>query len=104
MQKSLENIEKLNANKSSSSAQYGLTKFSDFTAEEFLDLQNNRATFRRDLRRAVPNRLRSAYGNDLPQIVDWRDKHVVSKVKHQKNCGACWAFAVSETIESMQVF
>uniref|UniRef100_A0AAR5NWS1 Cathepsin O n=2 Tax=Dendroctonus ponderosae TaxID=77166 RepID=A0AAR5NWS1_DENPD len=105
--KSLANIEQLNANKTKSSAQYGLTKFSDFTAEEFLDLQNNRARVRRDMRSAAQSRLkkvalRSAYEKELPQIVDWRNKNVVSKGKNQKNCGACWAFAVSETIESMQ--
>lgn len=46
---------------------------------------------------------RGTYWKDVPKKVDWRDKHVVSKVKFQGGCGACWAFAVTQTIESMQV-
>ncbi|ODM97411.1 Cathepsin O [Orchesella cincta] len=37
----------------------------------------------------------------LPEKVDWRTKGVISPVKHQKSCGACWAFSTVETVESM---
>lgn len=37
---------------------------------------------------------------DLPTSVDWRTQGVVSPVKDQGNCGSCWSFAASETIES----
>lgn len=30
-----------------------------------------------------------------------RDKHIISPVKNQLSCGACWAFSTVETIESM---
>ncbi|XP_054166422.1 procathepsin L-like [Oppia nitens] len=36
----------------------------------------------------------------LPQSVDWRDKHVVTPVKDQKDCSACFAFSAIDTIES----
>ena len=33
--------------------------------------------------------------------MDWRLNGSVTAVRDQKDCGACWAFAVVETVESM---
>eukprot|EP01035_Chromulina_nebulosa_P027029 gene27029-35477_t len=38
--------------------------------------------------------------NNLPTSIDWRDSNVVTPVKNQGSCGACWAFAAAEAIES----
>lgn len=37
----------------------------------------------------------------IPQRFDWRDKNVVTDVSNQGKCGACWAYSIIETIESM---
>ena len=39
---------------------------------------------------------------ELPLRVDWRERGVVSEVRNQGKCGACWAYSTVETIESMQ--
>ncbi|XP_066246128.1 cathepsin O-like [Euwallacea similis] len=100
--KSLELIDMLNANKTNyNSANYGLTKFSDLTPEEFMLFQNNR---RSGVSKYVKqNDVDHFFWSDsIPKIIDWREAGMVSKVKQQGNCGACWAFAVTECLESMQ--
>lgn len=36
----------------------------------------------------------------IPNLVDWRASGKVSSVKHQGNCGSCWAFTAIAAIES----
>lgn len=37
----------------------------------------------------------------IPLKVDWREKGIISPVKNQESCGACWAFSTVEVVESM---
>ncbi|OTF70390.1 Group 1 mite allergen-like protein (Cysteine protease), partial [Euroglyphus maynei] len=41
--------------------------------------------------------------DDIPPRFDWRDRNAVSRIRDQGECGACWAFSIAMTVESMMV-
>ncbi|ESP04425.1 hypothetical protein LOTGIDRAFT_170818 [Lottia gigantea] len=84
------------------SAVYGVTKFSDLSPEEFkrIYLEDLRSPFLfKRVKQTTPIELIRQL--KVPQKVDWREKGIISDVKNQKSCGACWAFSSVETVESM---
>jgi len=89
----------------------GINQFSDLTAEEFkanhlggyIKTAAGQGSFSGGLN-SLPVLTTSLSPKDilkgLPQNVDWREHGIISPVKHQDDCGACWAFATIEQIES----
>jgi hypothetical protein len=80
-------------NKASRSATFGYTKFADWSAEEFKVLLGFRPAKALNPTPVNPT--------DIPSgAIDWAAKGMITAIKNQEQCGSCWAFSATETVES----
>jgi len=84
---------------------HGITKFTDLSSEEFSAMYLTRSqTFKAtadELRSiAQPAPEQSKLKLEADTNVDWSALGRTTAIKNQGNCGSCWAFGITEQIES----
>ena len=81
---------------SNTSFTLGVTPFSDMTNDEFKKYISLSAV---DIGNDICKSQVKPSGS-FPSSIDWREKNVITSIKDQQNCGSCWSFSTTGSVEA----
>jgi len=73
----------------------GVNQFADLTSTEFASIYNGY----RGVKTPSAHTFTANPKFEVPDSVDWRSKGAVTGVKNQQQCGSCWAFSTTGSVE-----
>jgi len=75
-----------------------MNEFADLSGEEFAKIVLGSCVIPKRNSTGAATFLKSPF-IEPPKSVDWRDKNMVTPIKDQKQCGSCWAFSTTGSLE-----